>query len=171
LGLVALAHRGSVDYVAGIVELLRPIPPIAWTPVAILVFGIGSPPAVAVVALSAFFPLWLSLLHGIDSVDRRYVMAARSLGAGRLLTFRFVLLPMILPGFVQGLRLAVGMGWFSVIAAEMIGASTGLGQAIRKSALNLNMEQTYGYLLVIGLIGLLSSWSVARLTGAGGKGP
>lgn len=164
LGFVALANRRFVDVLIGIVEILRPIPPIAWTPVAILLFGIGSAPAIAIVAISSFFPMWLSLLNGIDSIDSRHVMAARSLGANRIVMFTDVLLPSILPNFLHGLRLAVGFGWFSVIAAEMVGASTGLGQAVQNNSLNLEMTKTYGYLLVIGLIGFLSSWLVLSST-------
>lgn len=157
LGMAALVDRRSVDYAAGVFELLRPVPPIAWTPVAILLFGIGWAPAVAIVALSAFFPMWLSLLKGIDGVKKEHLIAANCLGASRMVLFTDVLVPSILPYFAHGVRLAVGFGWFSVIAAEMVGASSGLGHALQSTSLNLEMSKTYGYLLVIGLIGVASS--------------
>lgn len=172
-GLVAMAERRIVDFFMGLVELLRPIPPIAWTPVAILVFGIGWEPAIAIVAISSFFPMWLSLLSGIDNVRSEHIVAARCLGASRLILLTDVLVPSVLPSIAQGLRFAVGIGWFSVIAAEMVGASTGLGHAVQNSSLNLEMARTYGYLLVIGVIGFLSSafltWVTARIgEGIGG---
>jgi ABC-type nitrate/sulfonate/bicarbonate transport system permease component len=156
LAAAVLAERRSADFLSGIFEVMRPIPPIAWTPVAILLFGIGWAPAIAIVAVSSFFPMWLSLLKGIDGVRAEYLVAARCLGASRMILFTDVIAPSILPAFLHGLRLAVGIGWFSVIAAEMVGASTGLGHAVQSSSLNLEMTKTYAYLLVIGMIGFAS---------------
>ena len=164
LGLLGLLSRRAIDGFVGIFELMRPIPPIAWTPVAILFFGIGSTPAIAIVAISSFFPLWLSLLEGIDTINDKHIISGRCLGASPLILFTDVQLPSILPKFLHGLRLAIGIGWFSVIAAEMVGASTGLGHAVQNSTLNLEMTKTYSYLLVIGIVGFLCSWLVQKLT-------
>jgi ABC-type nitrate/sulfonate/bicarbonate transport system permease component len=141
----------------GIGEIFRPIPPIAWTPVAIIVFGIGNAPAVAIVGVGAFFPIWLGLQSGIEAVRQEHVQAAHTLGATRLNTARFVILPSVQPHAIRGLRLGTGLGWFSVVAAEMVGASSGLGYGIQLFSLNLEIEKMYAYLLMIGGLGWVQS--------------
>lgn len=141
----------------GIGEVFRPIPPIAWTPVAIIVFGIGNAPAVAIVGIGAFFPIWIGLQSGIEAVRQEHVQAARTLGATRLGIARFVVLPSMQPHVIRGLRLGTGLGWFSVVAAEMVGASSGLGYGIQLFSMNLEIEKMYAYLLVIGGLGWAQS--------------
>lgn len=147
-GASAIGHM-----LGGVVEVLRPIPPIAWIPVAILVFGIGSAPAVAIVTLGAFFPIWFGVRQGLDNVRSRHLQAAKSLGATRWILIRDVAVPSMLPSALHGLRLGVGFGWFCVVAAEMMGARSGLGYGVQLFSLNLELEKTYGYILVIGLLG------------------
>lgn len=156
LGLISGFWRNLPAFLKGVVEILRPIPPIAWTPVAIIAFGIGNKPAVAIVALGAFFPIWFGVLQGISEVKAPHLRAARSLGSGRWLLLTDILIPSIFPYFIHGLKLGVGIGWFCVVAAEMIGASNGLGYGVQIFSLNLEIEKLYAYLLTIGVIGYLS---------------
>ena len=157
LGLISVYWKSFPDYLAGCVELVRPIPPIAWTPLAIIAFGIGTRPAVAIVALGAFFPVWLGIQQGLKEVNPSHVRAAGSLGCGQWMLLTDVIVPSILPYAFHGLRLAVGLGWFCVVAAEMMGASSGLGYGIQLFSLNLEMSKMYCYLLTIGALGYLSN--------------
>jgi ABC-type nitrate/sulfonate/bicarbonate transport system permease component len=150
---------------SGPVELLRPIPPIAWVPVAIVIFGVGDAPAVAIVALGAFFPVWLSLRQGLTEVHAQHLLAARSLGASRLGCLTDVVLPSMAPFAFHGLRLGVGLGWFCVVAAEMMGAHSGLGYGVQLFSLNLQLTRTYCYLLAIGVAGMALNYVVAAVEG------
>jgi ABC-type nitrate/sulfonate/bicarbonate transport system permease component len=147
------AVRGLGDLFEGVLELIRPIPPIAWTPVAILAFGIGNAPAVAIVCVGAFFPIWLGLQQGLREVRTQHVLAARSFGAGRRLLLTDVVVPSVLPYALHGLRVGLGIGWFCVVAAEMMGAHSGLGYGVQLFSLNLELGRTYAYLVAIGVLG------------------
>lgn len=157
LGLVSSYWQQFPDYISGIVEIVRPVPPIAWTPIAIIAFGIGSSPAIAIVIIGSIFPIWLSIQQGIDEVNESHIRAAKSLGARHWLVFTDVIFPTVLPYFMQGLRLGVALGWFCVVAAEMVGATGGLGYGIQLYSLNIEMEKVYSYILTIGALGLISN--------------
>ena len=163
LSFVAYAMPPIGKMLFGVTEVLRPIPPIAWTPVAILVFGVGDPPAIAIVAVGSFAPIWFTLLQGINSVREEHVKAARCLGAGQLGVFSRVAVPTVSPYFMAGLRLGAGVGWFCIVAAEMMGISSGLGQGVLLFSLNIEMEAVFVYLIVIGLVGAAINASIAFL--------
>ncbi|WP_159107337.1 ABC transporter permease [Azospirillum sp. B506] len=146
---------------SGPIELVRPVPPIAWVPLAIMAFGVGTGAAVAIVALGAFLPLWLATAKGLRLVRRSHLLAARSLGAGWRLLLTDVAVPSVLPHFLHGLRLGVGLGWFSVVAAEMMGVPSGLGQGVQRFSLNLEMARLYAYIVAVGAIGF--AWNALLL--------
>ena len=111
-----------------IVESFRPIAPIALLPLAILWFGTGTPAAVFIVAYAAFFPMIVNTIHGIQGVDPSLVRAARTLGLSRLTIIRTVILQAAVPNLFVGARLALGVAWTSIIAAELaVGAKAGEG--------------------------------------------
>lgn len=157
VALVALVAPVLGDAFDGIAEMLRPIPPIAWTPVALFVFGVGDTPAIFIVAIGAFFPIWIGFQIGLQLVAHAHVQGARTLGAGPLAIAFLVILPSVLPHAVRGFRIGAGLGWFSLVAAEMVGASRGLGYSIQLFSLNLEIEKIYAYLLIIGGLGWLQS--------------
>lgn len=163
LGMVAAFWAAFSEYLSGVVELLRPIPPIAWTPVAIIAFGIGAKPAIAIVAIGSIFPIWMGIQQGLKEVKQSHLLAAGSLGASKVLVFSDVVLPSVLPFFMHGLRIGVGLAWFCVIAAEMVGASSGLGYGIQLYSLNIEMPKVYCYLFTIGVLGLLSNSLLLKL--------
>jgi len=147
--------RGTLPYLSGIIDMFRPIPPIAWTPLAIIAFGIGDLSAILIVAIGAFFPIFSGVVQGYNSLHRNHLLSARSLGASSAMIFWRITLPAISPYVSNGLRLGVGLGWFSVVAAEMVGANSGLGYAIQLASLNLEIEKIYAYLLTIAVVGLM----------------
>jgi NitT/TauT family transport system permease protein len=136
-----------------IVTLLRPIPPIAWIPLAILWFGLGDPPSYFITALAAFFPIFLNSFAGGQSLEREHVNAARSLGAtGPSLLLR-IMLPSSLPLIVTGLRIGLGQAWMAVVTAELVAAQSGLGFMIQASRLNLETSRVLVGMTLIGILG------------------
>jgi len=162
-GAVLGIFPGAGRHVAPWLDVLRPIPPIAWIPVAILWFGLGNTSAVFIVFVGAFFPIFLNTHAGICAVSQGQVNAARCLGAGRLLILSDILFPAALPQLLTGLRVGVGIAWTSVIAAEMVGAHTGLGYAIQLNRTMLETEAVIVHMATIGVIGWIMSDLVNRL--------
>jgi ABC-type nitrate/sulfonate/bicarbonate transport system permease component len=157
LAFVAVMHPPIVDYLSGLTELVRPVPPIAWTPIAVVSFGIGDYPAIAIVASGSFFPIWLGITRGLQEVRPAHLAAARSLGANKFRLIWEIFMPSVLPYAFHGFRLGTGLGWFCVVAAEMVGASSGLGFGIQLFSLNLEMEKLYAYIVCIGVIGFITN--------------
>jgi ABC-type nitrate/sulfonate/bicarbonate transport system permease component len=138
-----------------LIEILRPIPPIAWIPLAILWFGIGNGSAIFIVALSGFFPIFLTTFDAIQNVEMSYINTARCLGASKRLLLTNVLLPAAAPQILIGLRVGLGVAWTSLIAAELVGAQSGLGYMIQLNRMVLQMENVIVGMIIIGLIGFL----------------
>jgi sulfonate transport system permease protein len=113
-----------------LIQLIKPIPPIAWIPLAILWFGIGEQPKIFIIALGAFFPVLVNTIDGIRQTDWRYVELARVLEVPRWRFVMQVVLPGALPAIMTGLRLGLMLGWICVVAAELIAASSGVGYLI-----------------------------------------
>lgn len=136
-----------------VVEILRPIPPIAWIPIAILIFGIGNAPAFFIVFIGAFFPIYLNTSFGALQLPQKFRNISRTLELSDYRYFKDVLLKFTLPYTFTGLRIGIGMAWMSVIAAEMIGAQNGLGYYILVNQITLNTSNVVAGMLVIGLLG------------------
>jgi ABC-type nitrate/sulfonate/bicarbonate transport system permease component len=155
-GLVAGWSRSFKDATYLILHILQLIPGLAWIPVAILCFGIGETATIFMIAITAFTPIALNVLSGVEQLDTTFVRAARMLGAnGRALLFH-VLLPGALPNILSGLRIGLGNGWRVLVAAEMIvGTGTGLGYSIIQARWTLDYRAAFACLMVICLIGLL----------------
>jgi ABC-type nitrate/sulfonate/bicarbonate transport system permease component len=165
MALVSVYWKSFPDYVAGGVEVLRPVPPIAWVPLALVALGVGNRPAIAIVALGAFFPIWLGMVQGIRNVNLSHLHAAASLGCKQRLLLTDVIIPSALPDIAHGLRLGVGLAWFCVVAAEMMGAASGLGYGIQLFSQNLEISRMYVYLLTIGLLGYFSNMLLEHISG------
>lgn len=162
-GVSSLLFSQAGRFFTPFVDLLRPIPPIAWIPLAILWFGLGDQSAVFIVFIGAFFPIALNSAAGIGNVSKVHIDAARCLGAKRRLIVTDVLLPAAAPQVLVGLRLGLANAWTSVIAAEMVGARNGLGYAIQLNRTMLEMEAVMVNMAVIGLIGWTMNWGVRQL--------
>jgi len=146
-----------------VIQILRPISPIAWFPLAVLWFGVGNAPAVFIITLAAFFPLFLATVAAVHHVPAAYLRVAKNFGASPLLVFRAVLLPGAFPGIVMGLRLALGAAWINLVAGEMLGAQSGLGFMIVDARNFLRTDLIVAGMLIIGLLGL----TVDRLVALG----
>lgn len=156
------------DLLRPIVEVFRPIPPIAWTPLAILWFGVGDAPSYFLVFIGAVFPVFVNTFAAVRNIDRTQINAALCLGAGPWMLLRDVLVPASLPLIFPGLRVALGVGWMCVVAAELIAAQSGLGYMIQQNRLLLQTPRVVTGMLVIGALGLCMSaamgWVERRLT-------
>ncbi|HEX6053588.1 MAG TPA: ABC transporter permease [Gemmatimonadaceae bacterium] len=146
-----------------LIELVRPIPPIAWIPMAILWFGIGGASAVFIVCVGGFFPIMTATMHGIAGVRRETIHTARCLGASRWLTVTDVVLPAALPDILSGLRTGLGSAWMSLIAAELVASQSGLGYRIQLSRLFLRSDSVVAGMLVIGILGVVMSVGLRAL--------
>jgi len=152
--------RGMVD---PIVELIRPVPPIAVIPLAILWFGIGEISKVFIIAYGAFFPLLVNTMAGFKEVETVHIRAAQALGATRYEIFRDVILRSAFPFIVVGARLGMGMAFIVLVAAELIASSEGLGFLINDARYNFQTDRIFLGMACIGIMGFLLNWALLRL--------
>jgi len=144
-------------------EVLRPIPPIAWIPIAMLWFGLGFKPAVFLIFIGAFFPILLNTIAGVRSTSRVLVEAVRTLGASDRDILAKVVTPSSIPSIVAGLRIGVGVGWMCLVAAEMTGSSSGLGYMVIYYSGILETSSVMVGMLAIGAIGYAMSYVIGRI--------
>lgn len=140
-----------------ILEILRPIPPLAWLPLAILFWPSPEMTMVFLTFLGAFFPIFINVLAGIDNIDMRYIQAAHSLGASQRTLFWRVMVPGALPSLFTGLSIAIGITWEVVIAAEMASAQLGLGYLTWNAYMSQSLVGIVVGMLSIGIAGMASS--------------
>jgi len=137
-----------------LIQILRPIPPIAYVPLSILWFGLGNPPAYFLISLGAFFPVLMNTISGVRNVDAIYIRAARNLGAGKTTLFVRVIIPASLPHILTGLRVGIGVAFICVIVAEMIAVNNGLGYRIIEAREYFWSDKIIAGMITIGLLGL-----------------
>ena len=153
---ISMARSGSVhDLFDSTMQLLRPIPPLAWVPLALAWFKIGLASMVFIIALGAFFPILLNTLDGVKSVKRNWIESAEILGANQRQVMLKVVLPGAAPTIWTGLRVGFGIAWMCVVAAEMMpGTNSGLGYLIMSSYNWGQVQVIIAGMIVIGLIGI-----------------
>ncbi len=126
-GVLIVSSKVAEDILQPFIRLLQPIPGVAWVPLAIVWFGLGDRAAIFIITVGALWPTLLATIQGLREVDHNLVNAALTLGATRRQIFEKVTVPSIVPHLVTGFRLSMGFGWRAVLAAEMVGVSSGLG--------------------------------------------
>ena len=142
-----------------VIEILRPIPPLAWIPFALIAFGLGIMSYAFIIFMGAFFPLLQSIYDGVQQSPRVYKDVARSLGATNGQILWDVILPSILPNLFTGMRISMGVGWMCVIAAEMIGVTTaGIGYFINYMTFIGQYSNMMAGMLMIGLFSLVINY-------------
>lgn len=155
LGLALGWYPGANKVVNPVIQILRPISPIAWIPVAILFLGVGDHAATSLIFLGAFFPIVVSCVDGVNNVPSVFRRAGRNFGLSPLQLLGRVVFPAALPQIIVGLRIAFGIAWLVVVAAEMVAVDSGLGYLIIDSR---NSGKRYDLvvaaMLLIGIIGL-----------------
>ena len=163
IGLVLGTNDGLYGLFNPLLQVLRPIPPIAYIPLAIVWFGLGNPPALFLIALGTFFPVLVNTIAGVRQVDSIYIRAARNLGAGSWTMFRRVILPAASPFVLAGMRIGIGTAFIVVIVAEMIAVSDGLGYRILEAREYMWSDKIIGGMLTIGILGLIIDGAMSRL--------
>jgi len=165
LGLLVGWFRFAEDTLMPSIELLRPIPAVAWVPLAIMLWPTERSSIVFITCLGAFFPIVLNAIHGVESIDRQLVRAATSLGAGRAAVFREVVIPGALPSIVTGLSVGMGVSWICLISAEMISGQFGVGYFTWAAYGIVKYPEVVVGMLTIGVLGMLSSALVRSIGG------
>ena len=163
LGLLIGRSTWAEDTLLPPLEVLRPIPAVAWIPLAILMFPSSELSMVFITFTGALFPILLNTVHGAEAVDPRLVASARSLGAGRGAILREVVLSGALPSIVTGLAIGMGTSWFCLVTAEMISGQFGIGYYTWESYTLQNYPDIIVGMLLIGVLGMGSSTLVKRL--------
>jgi ABC-type nitrate/sulfonate/bicarbonate transport system permease component len=155
IGILMGSSPSARGLIEPLVELLRPIPPIAMIPLAILWFGIDELSKVLIIGYGAFFPILINTMAGFQEVDRTHIRAAQTLGASRLHIFRDVVLRSAYPFIVVGARLGMGMAFIVLVAAELIASNAGLGYLINDGRYNFRTEQVFLGMACIGVLGFV----------------
>jgi len=163
LGLAMGASPLVYAWLNPLVQILRPIPPIAYIPLAILWFGLGNPPAVFLIALGAFFPVLMNTIAGVRHVDGIYLRAARNLGADGATLFVRVILPAAVPYILSGARIGIGTAFIVVIVSEMIAVNNGLGFRILEAREYFWSDKIIAGMITIGMLGLAIDVAMNRL--------
>lgn len=157
LGLVIGRSRRLGDILLPPLEMLRPIPAVAWIPLAILMFPSSEASMIYITFIGALFPILLNTIHGVDGVDRRLIASARSLGSHRRAMFGEVILPAAAPSIVTGLSIGMGTAWFCLVTAEMISGQYGIGYYTWESYTVQNYPDIIVGMFIIGVLGMGSS--------------
>jgi NitT/TauT family transport system permease protein len=162
LGLLVGRIRLAKALVMPPLEVLRPIPAVAWIPLAILMFRSSEGSMIFITLIGALFPILLNTVHGVEGVEPRLIASARSLGARPAALFTEVVLPSALPSVVTGLVIGMGTSWFCLITAEMISGQFGVGYFTWMSYTVQDYPAVVFGMILIGLLGLSSSWAIRR---------
>lgn len=150
-----VAHfPGLAEPTRKLLDLLRPIPPLAWIPLAILWFGPGDRGSIFIVVVGAFFPTAIMMMDAVRSSPTAYVETALTMGARRSTIVYRLIVPLAAPGLVSSLRVGLGVAWTSVIAAELVAGQNGLGYLLNSNRLLLRSDIVVACMIAIGAIGL-----------------
>ncbi|MDB6086009.1 MAG: taurine transporter permease [Gammaproteobacteria bacterium] len=163
LGLALGLNRVLRALIDPLIEFYRPIPPLAYLPLIVIWFGIGEVSKILLIYLAIFAPIVVATTAGVMAVDPIRIRVAQSLGATRLQLVRFVVLPSALPTIMTGIRIALGAGWSTLVAAELIAATRGLGFMIQSASQFLITDLVIAGILVVALVAVLIEIALRRL--------
>jgi ABC-type nitrate/sulfonate/bicarbonate transport system permease component len=163
LGLAMGWSQTVHDQIDPLIEVLRPVPPLAWIPLSILWFGIGDIQNQFIIFLGMFFPILLNTISGVKNIEPNLVRAARCLGAGEGRVLRRVVLRAALPQIITGIRVGLGVGWMALVAAELVGANSGFGFLINDARTLLRTDIVIVGMITIGVIGLIIDRAIRYL--------
>lgn len=163
LGLI-LGRMQKVWQIADpIVQLLRPVAPVAWTPFIVLWFGIGNAPAIVIIFIAAFFPILLTTVSGVKNVDATYLKLASNLEIKQPQLMTKIIFPAAFPAIASGLHIGIGTAWIFLVSGEMVGAQSGLGYLIVDARNLLRLDLVLAGIIIIGVCGLLLDKGVRLL--------
>lgn len=158
LGSLVGFYKKAEQLLDPMLQAFRSIPSLAWVPLFILWMGIGEPSKVTMIAVGVFFPVYLNIVSGISGVDRKLIEVGKMYGLNNFQLIKRIILPAALPSFIVGLRSGLGLGWMFVVAAELMGASQGLGYLLVLGQNTLSPETIIASIILFAVIGKLSDW-------------
>lgn len=164
LGMMMAANRMAFNSIFPITEILRPVPPVAWIPIAIIFWPTREMSTIFIVFLGAFWIVLLNTIGGASTIDPTYRRAALSFGSNRWQLFRYIIFPATLPSIITGMVVGMGICWEMVVAAEMIAGDTGLGYLLWQSFEINATAQVIVCMITIGVAGFASSALISRLS-------
>lgn len=164
LGLLMGSRRDLATAMNPVIQLLRPISPLAWLPVAVVLLGVGNAPAILLIFLASFFPIVVSSMNAVMNVREVHLRVGRNFGLSPRQVLMRVLIPAATPQLVIGFRLTLGIAWLVVVAAEMLAVDSGLGYLVIDSRnAGKRYDLVVAAMVCIGLIGLLLDLVMRRL--------
>ncbi|UTR15908.1 ABC transporter permease [Salipaludibacillus sp. LMS25] len=146
-----------------LIQAFRAIPSLAWVPLFILWLGIGEPSKVTLIAVGVFFPVYLNIVGGIQSVDRKLIEVGKTYGFSSFQLVRRIILPASMPSFLTGLRSGLGLGWMFVVAAELMGASQGLGYLLVLGQNTLQPQLILASIILFAILGKITDYALKKL--------
>ncbi|MFT3688323.1 ABC transporter permease subunit [Paenirhodobacter sp.] len=162
IGLVIATSRIGRGILDPVIEFIRPLPPLAYLPLIIIWCGIGEPSKILVIGIAMFAPIVISTASGVRAASESQIRAALSFGATRWQMVREVLLPAALPSIFTGIRIALGAGWTTLVAAELVAATRGIGYMIQSAAQFLVTDMVIAGILVISALATVSELILRR---------
>jgi sulfonate transport system permease protein len=163
LGSIVGLYQKAEQLFDPMIQAFRSIPSLAWVPLFILWLGIGEASKVTMIAVGVFFPIYLNIVSGIAGVDRKLIEVGKMYGLNNFQMIRRVILPAALPSFLVGLRSGLGLGWMFVVAAELMGASEGLGYLLVLGQNTLSPEMIIASIILFAIIGKLTDWILKQV--------
>ena len=145
-----------------LIQMIRPIAPVAWMPFIVLMIGIGDAPAIVIIFLAGFFPVLLTTARGVHTVDDTYLKVAANYGMSRWKTVFRIVLPAIFPQIAGSLHIALGSAWIFLVSGEMVGTQSGLGYMIIDARNNLRIDILLSTMIVIGAIGFCLDYLIGK---------
>jgi NitT/TauT family transport system permease protein len=156
--------RLARDFLTPYIELLRPIPAVAWIPLAILMWPTEESSIIYITFLGALFPIVLNTIHGVEQTPEILLRAAQSLGARRIQIFWHVVIPAALPSIAAGLSIGMGVAWFAILAGEITSGQYGIGYFTWNAYSLINYSDIIVGMLMIGVLGTACAYAVRMLT-------
>ena len=164
LGFLIGRFRFLSDMAAPIIALLKPVSPLAWLPIGLLVFKAANPASIFGIFICSIWPLVMNTAAGVRQVPQDYLNVARVLNLSEWKVFTRILFPAVLPYMLTGVRLSIGVAWLVIVAAEMLVGGTGIGYFVWNEWNNLSIANIISGILAIGLVGMLLDLALAKLT-------
>lgn len=162
LGLLLGSYPKVFAFINPVLQLIRPIAPVAFMPFIVFWFGIGDIPAVVIIFIAGFFPILLSTVSAVGHVNPIYYKVAKSFGVGRVKTIFGIVFPAIFTQIMNSLRLALGTSWIFLVSGEMVGAQSGLGFLVMDTKNCMRFDSLIATIITIGIIGFLLD-SIVRM--------
>jgi nitrate/nitrite transport system permease protein len=163
LGFIIGRFEFAAKMCAPVISLLRPVSPLAWLPIGLLVFKAANPAAIWVIFISAVWPMIINTSVGVSKVPQDYMNVAKVLNLSEWKIVTKILFPFVLPYMMTGVRLSIGVAWLVIVAAEMLTGRVGIGFWVWDEWNNLNVEHIIIAIFIVGIVGLLLEWALTQI--------